>query len=378
METNLSNWRTAPHNTWSFQNVSAILRGDTIKSGQYTALAQGLRRDLDQISFTFQGAPTTVSAALDRAATDGFLVLHKGRVLAEYYPNLEPARQHILFSVSKSVTGTLTGILVAEGRLDPNAPVTEYVPEVAQSAYRDCTVRHVLDMVVDVNFIEDYLDTKGDFARYRVATGFNPPNPQFGNVALHGFLATVKPAASRHGEKFDYVSTNSDLLGWILERAIGQRFSDLLGEKICLPLGFESDVFIATDAEGSARTAGGICMSLRDLARFAEMVRIGGAAHGKQIVPQDWITDIRVEGSSEAWGRGSMTHLFPKGSYRSKWYKSNDADGSIYAIGIHGQWVYINSRAELTIVKFSSQALPVDDTLDLLNLQMFEAIASGL
>ena len=144
---------------------------------------------------------------------------------------MTPATRHILFSVSKSVTGTLAGILVEEGKLDPEAPVVTYLPEVENSAYRDATVRHVLDMTVDLDFVEDYSDTKGDFARYRVSTGWNPPNPDLGHEGLHAFLATVKPAQSRHGETFYYASPNSDLLGWLLERVGGMTFAKLLSEK---------------------------------------------------------------------------------------------------------------------------------------------------
>lgn len=370
----LSNWRIAPHNRWSFNHVDELITTQAISHGQAAPLKLGAGLDLK----TLKLATGTVSDFLDRSSTDGFIVLHRGKIVAEALPNMEPSTRHILFSVSKSVTGTLAGVLVAEGLLDPDAPVLKYLPEVKGSAYGDCTVRHVLDMTVDLNFEENYLDTKGDFARYRVATGWNPPNPDLTSGGLHEFLGTVKPALSRHGEKFVYVSPNSDLLGWILERAGAKPFAKLLSEKIWAPMGAEANAFVTVDAKGGARTAGGINTTLRDLARFGELMRLDGKANGKQIVPATWVKDIRESGSREAWARGSMINMFPKGSYRSKWYKANDADGSFYAIGIHGQWIYVNPAAEITAIKFSSQPDPVNDAMDAETIAVFAAIAKAV
>lgn len=370
----LANWRIAPHNRWSFSNVSELLRTEPIAAAASAPLPQGEALDLASVRL----AKGTVADVLAETSTDGFLLLHKGRIAAETYPNMTPATRHILFSVSKSVTGTLTGILVGEGKLDPEAPVVDYLPEVKHSAYRDARLRHVLDMTVDLDFEENYLDTKSDFARYRVATGWNPPNPDLGSEGLHQFLTTVKPKHGRHGEMFYYASPSSDLLGWLLERVSGQRFANLLSKKLWQPMGAEAEAFITVEARGGARTAGGINATLRDLARFAELMRNGGSANGRQLVPRNWIADIREAGSREAWSRGSMLHLFPQGSYRAKWYKANDADGSFYAIGIHGQWIYVNPRAEVTAVKFSSQPDPVNDAQDLQTLQMFAGLAQEL
>ncbi|MEO6607589.1 MAG: 6-aminohexanoate hydrolase, partial [Aestuariivirga sp.] len=105
------------------------------------------------------------------------------------------------------------------------------------------------------------------------------------------------------------------------------------------------------------------------------LMRNDGKANGKQVVPATWVKDIRENGSREAWARGSMVNMFSNGSYRSKWYKANDTDGSFYAIGIHGQWIYVNPAAEVTAVKFSSQPDPVNDAMDAEAIAAFEAIA---
>ena len=173
----LANWRLPPWNTWAFQNVSELI--PVMPIGHDSARVSALPSapvDVGNLKFTGPGgAPWTVARMLPETATDGFIVLHKGRVAYEWYGNgLTAADPHIVFSVSKSISGILAGILVERGQLDPDAPVTRYIPEAVGSVYGDCTVRHVLDMTVGIAFVENYLDTTGDYARYRMATGWNP------------------------------------------------------------------------------------------------------------------------------------------------------------------------------------------------------------
>ena len=130
------------------------------------------------------------------------------------------------------------------------------------------------------------------------------------------------------------------------------------------PLGAASDASVAVDMEGTARTAGGMSVTPRDLARVGEMMRQGGTADGRRVVPEAWVRDTTSAGSAEAWQRGAMAFLFPQGRYRNKWYQTGAASGAYCGIGIHGQWLYIDPNSEVVIAKMSSQPLPVDDPLD--------------
>jgi len=374
--TTLANWRLPPFNRWAFRHVDTLIPVSTIAAGKAAPLAQGTAFDTSNLHVDYEGRRWNSDEVLTEGQTDGLLVLRNGKVVYETYPNSDAATRHLMFSVSKSFTGLLAGILAGEGKLDPDAPVTKYVPEIAPSTYGSAKVQHVLDMTVGVSFVEDYLDTKGPFARYRAATQWNPPNPDFGGEDLHQFLATLPSDGQAHGAAFHYISPNSDLLGWIVERAGGAPFAQLFSEHVWKPMGAERDGYITVDANGGSRTAGGICVTLRDLARLGEMVRNSGAANGKQIVPQNWIADMWANGDPAAWLHGDMTHLFPQGRYRSQWYVADPESSAMCAIGIHGQWIYIDPKAELVIVKQSSQANPVDARIDLLNLALFRAIAA--
>lgn len=376
-EATLENWRRHPHNTWGFSHVDRLVTTQPIKIGQDThPLPRAEQLDLSAIS---TDGGKTISAALSDSFTDGFMVLHRGRIIAEQYgPATDAETRHIVFSVSKSLTGSLAGVLVERGELDVDQPVIRYVPELAASAYRDCTVRHILDMTVSVRFIEDYLDPKGDVARYRVAMDWDPPKAFEYEGGLHDFVATLPHDAGPHGEKFHYVSPNSDVLGWILERAGGMAMAELLSRYIWQPMGAENDAYITVDRQGGARTAGGICTTVADLTRFGEMMRLKGLVDGRQVIPESWIDDILNGGDRQAWARGDLTDLFASGRYRSKWYIPDDVPGEFCAIGIHGQWIYVDPAAEMTAVKLSSQPIPADDDLDQQTLQIFRALGKHL
>jgi CubicO group peptidase (beta-lactamase class C family) len=203
---------------------------------------------------------------------------------------------------------------------------------------------------------------------------WNPPrNPK--TPGLHDFLITLPRGAEAHGARFHYVSPNSDLLGWIIERASGRGYADLLSELLWRPMGAEDDAYVTIDKAGAARSAGGVCTTLRDLARLGELLRCGGRVGDKQVVPQAWIDDMRRNGDRQAWAKGDMAALLPNGRYRSKWYQLGNAHDAYCAIGIHGQWLYVDPAAELVIAKQSSQALPVDDVIDRRLLALFETIA---
>ena len=372
----LANWRTAPFSTQSFHRVEEIIPVSLINASGRTCNFSTDSQSIDTIVFEDQhGQERQLAEVLDSTATRGLVVLRGGRVVAErYLHGYDGASPHILFSVSKSLTGALTGILVDQGRLDPDSPVARYIPEVSNSAYGDCTVRHVLDMTVSSSFSEAYLDKKGEFARYRRAMLWNPAEPGEDPGTLHDFLTTLRPAPEPHGAVFRYLSPNSDLLGWLVERVSGQAFASLFSDLIWKPMGAEAGAYVTVDTIGSPRSAGGIGALPRDLARFGEMMRLGG----NHILPDWWVQDIRSGGDSEPWKKGEFYTMLPTGRYRSQWYQSGSPSGIFCAIGIHGQWLWVDPQKEVVIAKVSAQDQPVDEDIDFTLIRAFEAIAGAV
>ncbi|MBZ9842542.1 serine hydrolase domain-containing protein [Mesorhizobium sp. CA5] len=370
----LDNWRLSPFNRWSFQNVGELVPSAHVAAapaGESQAKSLGA---LLEEKISLAGGSETVESFLKRSDTDGLTILKAGKPVGDWSaPHMPFGARHIIFSISKSVTAILAGILEGEGLFDPNAPVTHYIPEAKGSAYGDASVRNVLDMTVSLDFEEAYLDPESAFARYRRSTLWNPGG---GSESLAAFLMTIQRLAEPHGQTYRYRSPNSDVLGILVERASGRRVSQLLSAKLWLPLGAGSEMSVTVDMEGTARTAGGMSMTPRDLARIGEMMRQGGTANGRRIVPEAWVRDtVATGGSHEAWQRGTMAFLFPKGRYRNKWYQTGHDSGAFCGIGIHGQWLYVNPKTEAVIAKMSSQPEPVDDKLDGDIVAFFEALS---
>jgi CubicO group peptidase (beta-lactamase class C family) len=358
----LANWRKAPFSAWGFRNVRRLIPTANIaSSGNPTALEIALE-EIGHVGFSgHDGNPTGVKAALRATQTDAFIVLRRGRIAMEWYgQGMDATTPHIVFSVSKSICGALGGILADRGLLDPGDRVVDYIPELAPSVYAGCTIRHLLDMAVGIAFNEDYEDPRGDVMRYRYAAGWDPLPVGETPIDLRSFLGQQKPDGQRHGELFHYVSTNTDVLGWVYERACDQPYADITSEYLWAPRGAERDAYITVDARDAMRAAGGICVSPRDLARFGEMIRCRGVAGGRQVVPGTWIDDINEGGDADAWARSELADMFPQASYRSKWYRIDRSKNVLGAVGIHGQWIYIHPEAELVIVRMASETTPLD------------------
>jgi CubicO group peptidase (beta-lactamase class C family) len=360
----LANWRTAPFNGWTFQHVNEFVPTATITNrSPRGAPALGLA-PLAGISVTYaDGASASVEQHLDRSSTDCFLALRDGEPIADWNAShCDPEQPHIIFSISKSVTGLLAGIAAGDGLLDPDARVGAYVPQVAASAFGDARVRDLLDMTVSLDFDEEYLDADGAFDRYRRAMLWNPAHAGAPEEEMAGFLSTLPRAGREHGRQFYYASPNTDMLGLVIERVTGMRYAKYLRERLWVPMGATGNAYVTVDRAGNARAAGGVCVTLADLARLGQLVLDGGkAASGAQIVPRAWIDDIRTNGDRRAWVDGNFNYVFPEGRYRSCWYDVGDGRGSFCGIGIHGQWLWADPTSRVVLAKFSSRAEPSDD-----------------
>ncbi len=379
----LANWRTGPFNRWAFHHVREIVASadiandpDDVWDLPHTPVDFGALHigGLDR-------APIGIDEFLTQTDTDGIVVLHRGRIVFERYCNgMTAASPHILMSVSKSVLGLAAGILGAEGTLDVAALITAYVPEVAATAYAGATVRDLLDMRAGVLFDEDYLVTSGPIVDYRKATNWNPLGPGDTLTDLRSFFTTLTQSDGDHGQRFHYVSPNTDLLAWVIERASGKRYADILSESLFKPMGAERSGYITVDRLGAPRAAGGLCMTTRDLARLGQLLVQDGRRGGNQVIPENWISDICANGDRPAWDKGDFAADFPGMpiAYRSKWYVLNDASPILFGIGIHGQNLYVDRANQVVIAKFSSRAAPVETGPERLSLAAAGAIRDYL
>lgn len=373
-----ANWRQSPHSRWSFRNVRQILTTAIIdrRPESFTPLLEATT-DIADIAFDTAAGKLSVREALAQSETGGFLVLKNGAVIAEQYGNgMRPHSRHVMFSVSKSVLGMIFGILIDRGKVDPALPVTTYIPELDGTAYEDATVQQLLDMAVAVDFREDYEQRDGDVDRYRRATGWDPAGAADAGNTTRSMPRHFRRGEGPHGQTFLYVSPNTDIAGWVAERATGMSYADIISELLWKPMGAEYTADMTVDRFGVARSAGGLCATLRDMGRVA--LAMTGHQLLSGVIPQSFVRDTFENGDAAAWARGASASYLPGGRYRNKWYIKTGSEQVALAIGIHGQWLYVNRDRNVAIVKQSSQPKAVQGETDQMLMACFDAIASSL
>jgi CubicO group peptidase (beta-lactamase class C family) len=211
---------------------------------------------------------------------------------------------------------------------------------------------------------------------YRKATGWNPLGPGETPSDLRAYFSTLKKIDGKHGGRFHYVSPNTDLLGWVIERCAATRYADLMSELLWKPMGAERSAYITVDRLGAPRCAGGMCATARDLARVGQLIIEGG----RGLVPAHWIDDLYENGDAQAWKAGPFVDYFARLPihYRGKWYVVRGTEPLLIAFGIHGQHLFVDRGGQLVIAKFSSQAAPLDTGRMAATLAMVEQVRNAL
>jgi CubicO group peptidase (beta-lactamase class C family) len=359
------NWQDPPFNRWAFWHTGEILPTYPVPRGDGSARAlpaSATAVDLFGVPVArTDGSAGTAGEVLDETFTDAYAVLQDGELVAEWYGPLGAAdRPHALMSVSKSVVGCVAAVLIDRGQLDPQALVTTYVPELGASGYAGAVVRDVLDMRSGVAFLEEYSNPQSDIRRMDEWIGWDGPGAGEPS-GLYRFLATLQ-AEAPHGSRFLYRSAESDVLGWVCERAAGKPMAELVSALVWAPMGAEHEARLLRDGLGTAVHDGGMCATARDVARFGQMLLDGGAVPDegggtRRVVPPRWLrdgwaVDADVRG---AFAASPAETAFPGGWYRNQfWFRPGAYGDVLLGLGIHGQMVHVSRRTSTVCVKFSS------------------------
>jgi 6-aminohexanoate-oligomer exohydrolase len=349
-----ANWQDAPHSRWAFGHLEAIVPSAVVSRGTGAQLPlPAARRALDDLPVDGAARGRTLGVLLEATSTDAFVVLHDGRLVYERYDACGGAHQrHLLMSISKSLCGVAACVLAEERRLDLAAAVEELVPELRHSGFARATVEQVLDMTASVAFDEDYDRPGSDAQRQDRVAGWRPRrdgDPDDG----YAFLATIRPEG-RHGTALRYCSATTDVLAWVLERASGRRYPQLLSELVWSRIGAEHDGSITVDRAGFGFANAGVSTTALDLARFGHLVLCGGAEGAHRLCSRATVAAILAGGDRRLLEGMGFTSEFPNGSYRLHWFVTGNEHGVIEGRGIHGQYLWIDPAARIVIVKLSS------------------------
>jgi len=307
----------------NFSNMDRLFLHRTLRAGRADPLPEGPRAVM----------PDGFQSWLDARRVTGVVVLHRGAVVHEDY-RLGTGREdlRISWSIAKSVLSLVLGILVDEGIIpDLDAPVTDHVPALRASAYAGATIRQVAQMASGIAFDEDYLDFWSDINRMGRVLALGG--------SMDGFAIGQTARRGAPGTDWQYVSIDTHVLGMVMRAASGQTISELLEQRLFLPMGLERAPYYVTDGRGVEFVLGGLNMTTRDYARLGQLVVQDGIWDGRQqIVPPDWIAL-----STRASAPGGV-------GYGLQWWLAPDASpGEVYGRGVYGQYLWIDRDAQVVI-----------------------------
>ncbi len=382
-----SDYFSFPKLRWSVCHLREFLPTEEISRGlgapaplSYPSPAEfaELSAQIDALTFTpINGdAEMTWEESLFANYTDGMLILHEGQVVYErYFGCLEEDGKHAIMSMTKSITGLLGEILVAEGVLDDTLLVRDVIPEIGDSAFASATVREVMDMTTGVQYSEDYSDPNADIWVYsRAASPLPKPEGYDGPDGYWEYLQQVEPEGE-HGDAFHYKTINSDMLGWMISRVTGKAVTELASERLWRPMGAEQDAYQTVDGKGVPFAGGGVTAGLRDLGRLGQLMLNGGEINGQRLFSAQVVETIAAGGDPSKFA-GFPT--IPNGSYTSQWWVFHNEHGAYAARGVHGQTIYVDPTAEMVLVRLASFPRAQNGFIDPTSLPAYQAVAEFL
>jgi len=377
--TTKTNWLRPPYKHWAIKNVDKLFPVRIIAKGAKTLDLEKGSFDLTDLKIEqFDGKIYGFEEHLDSNRTDGFLVLHKGKIIYEkYFGNMTETSPHNWFSVSKSLTGLTVAILAAEGKIDLQKPTLDYMPELKGSAWDGTIVQQLMDMEVNIHFDEAYNNPKSDAYKFaKVSHCVEIPGPPSKFNSVLDYFKTVKKGEN-HEELFHYVSLNTEVLGMIISKVTGKKPSEVMSEKVWSKMGAEQDGFIMANPNGYELVSAAINSNLRDAGRLGQLMLNDGFLNGQQVFPKSVAQTIKKGGSIKKFAQSKRGKVFKNFHYANQWWHTDKA--AFFAKGLFGQWIYVDPTTETVIVKFTTADIPTSTEYDWMNnMKLMEAIVARL
>lgn len=369
-------WRDPDSVRWHLRNMSTLPALIMPRGGPVFELETGAHKDVENVTYDYQGRTLTLGEAMREDCIDGYIVIQNGEVLFErYYDNFSAHDHHIWFSMTKSLISTAFGIAQVEFGIDESKSPADFIPELADSVFADVSIRHVLNMVTALNYTEEYdemmpgtvhfeyfrrLGFMGDFELLAI-----DPNQSDEPRGVRDMLPRFEQASDgTTGAMFQYQSPNVDVIGWLIERITGRALMDYMREKLWVPMATEHDGVFTVDVSFAPVATGGFNSTLRDAARFGLMALGDGMLGDTQVAPESWIKDTYAMTAEDNQAGAASVNSDPEherfidgfSGYRSFWWQFDQSQGERLAMGVHGQVIYVNKAKNLVIANFASPA----------------------
>jgi CubicO group peptidase (beta-lactamase class C family) len=355
----------------NFSNLNGIMPIANIKKSgkthQFGQVPQAL-----PTTYRYQGEDKSLQAFLTRSSTTALLVLKGNDITFEdYYQGTNEFDQRISWSMAKSFLSALFGIAVEEGHIKSiHDLVTDYVPELKGSGYDGVTIKNVLQMSSGVAFNEDYQDFSSDINRMGRLLALGGSFDEFAASLVN---------EREQGTFLHYVSVDTHVIGMVLRKATGRTVVEYFKEKLWSKLGAEQDAYYITDSTGEPMVLGGLNMLTRDFAKFGKLYLDNGRWNDEQIVPLNWVTDsVTPDAPHLMPGKRDSSEMDL--GYGYQWWLPVNADDEFMAIGVYDQFIYVNKKANVVIVKNSTNIDFMKNNFEIANetTEVFRAISAAL
>ncbi|UHA75492.1 serine hydrolase domain-containing protein [Paenibacillus sp. 481] len=329
-----------------FRNMNTTSPHELVDVGPKKVPFLKQAQDISQLTYTYRGKTTPLSDLLTRTETSGFIVIKDGKIVNEQYFNGSfDCSRHLSMSVSKSVTSALIGIAIDEGKIKSvDDLVTDYLPQLKQTGYDGVTIKQVLQMSTGIKFNERYTDPNSDINKLNT-------HLMTEKKSYEDYILTLQRESTPG--IFNYKSINTQVLGMLIQKVTGQTPAKYLEDKIWKPAGMEASAYFMTDLHNTSMVMGGFNATLRDYAKFGLIYMNNGQWNGKQLISEKWIKEsVTPPVDRPDMQPGVQGKPF---GYQYQWWIPKDNNGSeFFALGIWGQYIYINQQEKVVIVKAST------------------------
>lgn len=332
---NASNWENGENRRFGLHHFDQIAR---YTMGVRPSVVRKLKKtqDLDI------GEIPEVKYLTNTTAFSGLVVVKGDTIVYEKYaPDFDPAQVHSVQSTTKTINNLLAGKLVSDGKLDLSRKVKEFYPDMG-SGYAEATVQQVLDMDIVNDYTEGYGDPDSPIRMHESVSGWRPARDDLEDD-LRAYLKTIESDDITPKDKYQYKSTNTDIVGMIVEAAAGRPLQQLVRE-VMIASGFENKGYITTDSKGVPGVMGGFILTTRDFARYGMLLRDGGKG-----------VDGTMVGGGPEFQQQTFSNIGASMGYENfRYSNSTYTNGRFIAhAGWGGQYLYTDPEQDL-VVAFQS------------------------
>ncbi len=290
---------------------------------------------------TVAGQEVALTDVLEELDTTALVIIRDGTLIHEsYYKDTGPDDLRISWSVAKSFMSALYGQAVEDGLMDISQPIETYLPRLKSTAYEGATVANILNMASGVKFDENYMDPNSDINDMGKVLGLGG--------SMDEYTTELTERQYEPGTVWQYVSIDTHVAAMALREVTGKSLHQMWEETYGAKLGMGKAPFYLTDGEDVAFALGGLNLRTRDYAKFGQLFLQGGGWKGEQIVPEAWVKDSTIN-------HAPNIHPVRGSGYGYQWWvpmpQEGPSKGDFFAIGIYGQYIYVNPAMNIVIAK---------------------------